>query len=584
MDKGSPVSEQYDDVYFSADDGLAETHHVFVKGNGLPGAWQGRKRFVVGETGFGTGLNFLAVWKMFVETADPDAQLHFVTYEKYPLAKETVAEALSVFRAELGAYADAFLEQYPVPVPGFHRIVFNGQIFLTLIIGDVNEEMPKTDACVDCWFLDGFTPAKNPEMWTDVVFQNMARMSKPGATLATFTAAGDVRRGLNAAGFMVEKRDGFGRKRDMVAGRYPGERGDETIAKQSVAIVGGGLAGTACAYALRRYGYEPVIYESSESLAAGASGNALGLVNPRFSAFRNAESDFYSSGFWNATRVFEQCEKEIDFQPSGALHLMTDEDKAKRLNAVYENWGWHDDLQILDEEAASEVAGIKIKHNALYLKKSCSVNPFKLCRYYADGVEVRTGANIKSLNDLEEEIVVLACGVAAKNFVPWLPVHTVRGQVSEVKATALSSQLRCNLHFGGYMAAARDGAHMVGASFQNWLTHSDVLDEDHADNIARLKGHVPVFAGEEFEVTGGRAALRTSSKDRFPIAGAVPGMEGVYVSTAHGSHGLVTSLAAGHMIADQIAGFPCAQSLEVQKSVSAQRFIDRMVRKGQAIA
>ncbi len=205
-----PRSQQFDDVYFSVQDGLAETRHVFLGGNGLPEFWQGRESFTICETGFGTGLNFLALLKLWRDTAREERpkELRYISFEKYPLTPDEIRRYLSHW-VELAEELEMLLaEDLPLGVT------------LELVIGDVNEEMPKLDAQVDCWFLDGFKPSSNPDMWSETVFANMARLSAFGARLATFTAAGFVRRGLMAVGFEVRKVQGFGRKREMVVGIY----------------------------------------------------------------------------------------------------------------------------------------------------------------------------------------------------------------------------------------------------------------------------------------------------------------------------------------------------------------------------
>ncbi len=217
-------SSVFDDVYFSAEDGLAETRHVFLDGNGLPGAWTGRERFVIAETGFGTGLNFLSAFKLFRETAAPGQRLEFISFEQYPLSLAEMESALShwlgdVFAGEFPALARV----YPEKLTGTHVLDVAENASLTLIFEDVNTAMPGwNNAGVDCWFLDGFKPSSNPQMWSETVFAAMARNSNKGARFATFTAAGAVKRGLIAAGFEVNKVKGFGRKRDMLAGRYKG--------------------------------------------------------------------------------------------------------------------------------------------------------------------------------------------------------------------------------------------------------------------------------------------------------------------------------------------------------------------------
>lgn len=213
--RDAPRSKEFDDVYFSAENGLAETMHVFIAGNDLPRRWEGRPEFTICETGFGTGLNFLAVWKLFEETASPDQRLHFISFEKYPLRKEEIREYLTPFFTSALENLEKFLSVYP---SASGTVKITDRVALTLILGDVNEEIPKLNASVDAWFLDGFKPSSNPEMWSETVFTNMARLSRTGATLATFTAAGFVRRGLAAAGFEVKKVKGYGHKRDMTVG------------------------------------------------------------------------------------------------------------------------------------------------------------------------------------------------------------------------------------------------------------------------------------------------------------------------------------------------------------------------------
>lgn len=213
--RGAPRSKEFDDVYFSAENGLAETMHVFIAGNDLPRRWEGRDEFTICETGFGTGLNFLAAWKLFEDTAAPGQRLHFISFEKYPLSAEEIDQALTPLLSSRENLLEKFLSVYP---SASGTVQVTERVSLSLLLGDVNEEIPKLEAVVDAWFLDGFKPSSNPQMWSETVFTNMARLSRAGATLATFTAAGFVRRGLAAAGFEVKKVRGYGTKRDMTVG------------------------------------------------------------------------------------------------------------------------------------------------------------------------------------------------------------------------------------------------------------------------------------------------------------------------------------------------------------------------------
>lgn len=225
-----PRSEYFDDVYFSVVDGLAESRHVFLAGNHLPENWVGKAHFTVCETGFGTGLNFLALLKLWRAERPENGRLHFISFEKYPLTRAFIADHLAHWQDDIGAELDDMLAVYPEDLKaGGHDLMIGDDVHVTLMFGDVNEELPKLINPVDCWFLDGFKPSSNPEMWSDIVFASMARLSAEGATFATFTAAGPVRRGLMQAGFKVEKIRGFGRKREMAIGVFKGTQGENTV-------------------------------------------------------------------------------------------------------------------------------------------------------------------------------------------------------------------------------------------------------------------------------------------------------------------------------------------------------------------
>jgi tRNA 5-methylaminomethyl-2-thiouridine biosynthesis bifunctional protein len=218
--KGAPRSDIYDDVYFSTDDGLAESCHVFLAGNDLPYRWQNRAHFTVCEVGFGTGLNLLAMWDIFEKDPQHSEKLHFISFEKHALTAEQISEALKPWRGKLGHKIDVLVAAYPTQMKGIQNLKLSSKISVTLIFDDVNDAIQNVENKVDCWFLDGFTPSKNPQMWSEVVFKNMGRLSHEGTSLATFTAAGFVKRGLQKVGFEISKRDGFGKKRNMLVGIY----------------------------------------------------------------------------------------------------------------------------------------------------------------------------------------------------------------------------------------------------------------------------------------------------------------------------------------------------------------------------
>lgn len=214
-----PRSKIFDDIYFSIDDGYEESKYVFLDGNNLPKRFSDCPQFTICETGFGTGLNFLIAWQAFIKNSER-GKLHFISFEKYPLTKHNIETALSGFFES--DFLKTYLDHYPADPKGLFHYDFNDQIKLSIYFSDVNDVIGNVNEDVDAWFLDGFAPAKNPDMWSDILFENMSRLSKGGTTIATFTAAGVVKRGLSSHGFSISKVRGYGRKRDMITGIYNG--------------------------------------------------------------------------------------------------------------------------------------------------------------------------------------------------------------------------------------------------------------------------------------------------------------------------------------------------------------------------
>ena len=340
-----------------------------------------------------------------------------------------------------------------------------------------------------------------------------------------------------------------------------------------IAIIGGGMAGCAMAYTLKNAGLSPVLYEAGPNLAGGASGNEIGLYNPRFTAEKNAVSDYFTAGFSMALRVFEELEN-IDWDPCGALHLINDDKKATRFGKMVQNWGWSlDEMRIVDQARASKIAGVDIQHDALYLPRSGSVSPRKLCKAYMTDIEYYTNQTVDDLALVEEDIVILACGPALAKFYPNLPIGNVRGQITDVAASDKTRDVNCAICYGGYFSRANEaGEHIVGSTFQRWLDHGDIIAQDDADNIAKLAENVPgLFNGEpNLKVIGHRASVRATSKDHFPMVGQMA--RNVYVSGAHGSHGILSSLIGAQLIADMILDRPKCLPKDTIDALSPLRF------------
>jgi tRNA 5-methylaminomethyl-2-thiouridine biosynthesis bifunctional protein len=319
--QGVPYSDVFDDLYFAREGGLEESRYVFLENNDLPQRWKNYSRFTVAETGFGTGLNFLSTLALWSESAPDYAQLHYISAEKHPFTKTDLSLALE-FWPYLSRYCKELLKVYPELVPGYHRReLANRRVTLTLLFGDALELYTQLRAEVDAWYLDGFAPSKNPQMWIPKLFQQIARLSHPGTTFSTFTAAGMVRRGLQEVGFEVSKFPGFGAKRDMLRGVM----GDPTQKQKAVnhlsdtpwydvpaqpiqtgtnaIVVGAGLAGISAAHALARRNWTVAVFERHNQFAQEASGNLAGIAMPRLTADMSAEGRFYLAAFLHSIHL-----------------------------------------------------------------------------------------------------------------------------------------------------------------------------------------------------------------------------------------------------------------------------------------
>ncbi|PCK00568.1 MAG: hypothetical protein COA45_01980 [Zetaproteobacteria bacterium] len=339
-----------------------------------------------------------------------------------------------------------------------------------------------------------------------------------------------------------------------------------------VNIIGGGLAGCALAYVLKNNGIEPVIYEASSCLAAGASGNDVGLYNPRLSAQFDGMAQFYSAAFFQALEVFEDFDGAIDWNPCGALTFLVDERKTIRFRKTAASWGWSDkDMRLVDARSASDIAGVEVPYECLYLPRSGNISPKKLCYEYARGVEVHLNYVVDDLDALDGDISVLACGAACLNFsvASHLPLKYVRGQVSYIAQTAVTQDLKVALSYGGHFAPARNGVHCLGATFQPWLDHSHLRDEDDLSNLDKLFSAVPSLEGA-YKVVDRRASVRTTARDHFPVVGQLS--ERVYISTAHGSYGILSSLLSAKLLSDCVVGDDKEGECSMRAVLSPTRF------------
>jgi len=600
---GVPVSTRFDDVYFSREGGLAETAHVFLAGAGLPDAWAGRRCFTIAETGFGTGLNFLATWELWRRTRPAGGVLHYLAVEGYPIRRGTLAGILAPFR-QVGDLATRLVARYPLPLPGLHRVWFpEDGVCLTLAVGEAAAVLPQVDAAVDAWFLDGFAPARNPSMWEPSVLDEVARLAAPGCRLATFTAAGAVRRGLEERGFAMQRRPGFGRKRECLAGSYRGSWAEAARPPGRVAVVGAGIAGAALAGALVRRGAEVAWIERRPEMAAEASGNPVGVLMPRPTLDGGPTGRLSAAAF---RHVLAECaDRGIPVGGDGVLELAGDPAVVAR-HARLDEAGMLDpvDGRIVDPAEASRIAGVALDRPAIWYRRAGHVAPPALVRALAGMAELRPGIEVTGLERVgavwrligvdgavvdEAETVIVAGGAASRALAPFgeLPLRAVRGQLSELPETALSRRLRAVLTFGGYLTPAIGGRHITGATYEReGFDPADWPQPVAADGHERIRSAMPPLIGAWFEATvpiGGRAAIRATTPDRLPIAGELPDAggagTGVHALTGLGSRGLVTAPLLAELLVSRILGEPLPVERDLAAAVRPARFRERLARR-----
>ncbi|MEN5314113.1 bifunctional tRNA (5-methylaminomethyl-2-thiouridine)(34)-methyltransferase MnmD/FAD-dependent 5-carboxymethylaminomethyl-2-thiouridine(34) oxidoreductase MnmC [Pseudomonas koreensis] len=645
-DQGRPRSRVFDDVYFSDQSGLEETRYVFLEQNRLAerfAALPAHGRLVIGETGFGTGLNFLCAWQLFEQHAVAGARLHFVSVEKYPLSPADLQRALALW-PELKPLADQLLTQYVAIHQGFQRIVLgNGRVTLTLLIGDALEQLPQLDAQIDAWFLDGFAPAKNPDMWTAELFVELARLAAPGSTISTFTSTGWVRRLLNAAGFKMKRTPGIGHKWEILRGAFLGwpqdvapplpdkpwfARPAPLSGERRALVIGAGLAGCATAASLAARGWQVSLLERHEAVAQEASGNPQGVLYLKLSAHGTALSQLIVSGFGYTRRLLETLQRGTDWDDCGVLQLAFNAKEAERqaqLAAAFPE----DLVHWLDQPQAETQAGIGLRHGGLYYPEGGWVHPPALCQMQAaqPNIQLLKHQHALELRQVEGQwqaldgdrllasapVVVLAGAAEIKRFAQSaeLPLKRIRGQITRLAQTAESQALNTVVCAEGYVAPARLGEHTLGASFDfnsddltpttaEHLGNLAMLEEISSDLVARL--HINELPAETLE---GRAAFRCTSPDYLPIVGpladreaftqayaalskdarqvpdiACPWLDGLYVNSGHGSRGLITAPLSGELLAAWLDNEPLPLPRSVAEACHPNRFALRQLIRG----
>lgn len=644
-DKGIPHSDDYQDCYYSHNDGLAESRYVFLQGNAIQQRWQHQATFVIAETGFGTGLNFLATWQAWRETpvSERPKHLHFISFEKHPIPKPTLQLIHQQWQQqgwnELLPLAKQLQAHYPETIAGFHRAFFeHHQVSLTLCFMPAMEALKQLSITVNAWYLDGFSPSKNPDLWSLELLESIANLSDDNTSFATFTAASEVRKNLQKVGFDVQKRKGFGKKREMLHGtlnnsdkqqtalppwfRYPPQK---TESKTAI-VIGGGIAGCQIAWHLAERDWQVTLLEQHSTLANEASGNKAGVIIPKMTAQPSQGETFYSQAFLYIIQQLRHLTLKganIEWSECGALQLNHNERELQRWKALQTRGLPERFLSCVSKAKANELAGIELEQSASHFPHAAWLNPASLCKVlvHHPNIQVMFDTHVASLDSHQKQWrlfdkqsklieqsphVIIANGKQIPELLDdaYLPFVPIAGQSSEVNADHYSEHLKTVIGHEGYLTPAFKGEHIFGATFDRDI--KDVTLTDHAtqQNHQQLSRHLPSLSDRFKHARNSHAAVRMTTPDRFPYVGTLPNTDfflrcyadlhqgkhwkhypdaeyrtGLHIFAGFASRGLTTTALCAETLASLMNKEPSPIQTDLQQQMHPARFLVKRLKR-----
>lgn len=616
-DNNVPISDEFGDRYFSDCGAIDETTYVFLEHNQLKERFNNLNagdKFVIGETGFGSGLNFFTTCKLWKECNTLNKQLHYISFEKHPLQANNLYNVISQ-HSEFNILLHEFIPQYKLLFNGFHRIFITENIYLTLVVGDIHDTISQVNHKIDTWFLDGFNPNKNTAMWDDKTIKQIARLSRYQATFATFTANSNVRRTLLKNGFTVKKDKGFGIKREMLFGNFTGTiqtkqdkpyyEIQENRKVTDIAIIGAGISGATTAYALAKRGYKVTVYERNSTPANEASGNYQAMLYGSWSSFDGDLTKLSKSCYRYAYHLITSLlEKDSEYQECGIIQLAHNEQQLKRNNQLLTDEELQELIEIIsynEKNAAKFPSGIWL-HPPAFVKKllthpniklicNTEVKSISLINQNQWQLDIQNGANI-----IHDALIICNSFMLnqfeqTKN----IAIRKIRGQTTEVIGNNNLSNVICGT---GYITPPLNNKYTLGATFDFNNISCEAKESDNLENIAKLNEILPEIA-ENIDLTNviGRANIRVSTYDYLPIIGPISDeawfkstyhhiskdknfrftdeckyLPNLYINTAHGAKGMMSAPLCGEIIADYIDNTPLPITEFLRKILHPNRF------------
>ena len=575
-------SEEFDDLYSSAKGAVAECNHVFIKGNNLKERFENlgeNSKFYIGEIGFGIGINFLTTCKSWLDHTKQNQVLEFYSFDKY-LFRLSDFKTLNVSCPDLKEYISELERNYPRNIQGAQKIsLFGGRIILNLIIGEIDntQEYIKLMDKVDAWYFDGFSPSKNPDLWSIKLFKCIHKSCHENTTFSTYTSSGLVKNNLTESGFNHSRAMGFSDKRHMLKGTVDTQQKKNT-SNTKVAVIGSGIAGCVLSYTLAKKGIEVDLYEKSDSICSGASSHELLVTYPRLSAHDTAFGSFTLHSYIFATNFYKQLKTDT-WKKTGVIILNHDAATEKRQSSLLEKRADGEIYRYIDPDEASEISGIDIKLNGLIYEDAGYILPEEMCKFLIESpkINIFTSSHIKSIKKnreffnlnigekkFEYQNVCVCAGSETANIVDIDGISIKRGQVTHIESLDNVSRIKLPICAKGYISPRVNNIHLVGSSYSD-SEDTDLSEEEHLYNLNNLK----LVIDEEMNVITGQTGHRAVSKDHMPVVGM---KDGIYINTCHGSRASVTAPISAEIIASMIVEeAPPLMGRELE-SLSPERF------------
>ncbi|CUU77055.1 5-methylaminomethyl-2-thiouridine methyltransferase [Campylobacter hyointestinalis] len=594
-------SKRFDDVYFNTQNPLLECFHTY---SSVVDALEG-SNITIAEAGFGAGLNFFST----VSSLN-GKNLHYIAIEKYPFNKDELRQIYQRFEC-FSRYFDEFIKQYEVLQNALIRINLGKDIILDIYFGDILEGLKELNFKADAWYLDGFTPAKNPQMWSEELFGAIKYFCKNGAIIRTFSSASIVRLRLLDAGFSVKKLKGFGKKREMLEAicvkEYQKPQNWYSLPAidkfTNVLVIGGGVAGLVSATKFKKAGFNVVVAEKMNEVATNGSSNLAGILMPLITLPTTVLGLMHMSAFLMARNFYKDSEFS-DF--CGVDDYGVSELQLKR----FEEWGQNGIFELTKNSSL---------YPSAFIKSAAQLMPKSLCSDLAKSLYVKFGyefAGLKKSGDgylvefknqkrVSADLVIFAMGDKSNYlfnevfYDEYMQLSSVRGQVTHIKN---GIDLERPFSAKGYACKSVNGVQVIGATYDRNDFTSCARSKDNEKNIADIS---EFLIGKNVDIIGSNVGFRGYSGDRSPLIGAVHDAlkfkeiyksllwtknrenhagavhhQNILISSAHGSRGLCTAVFGAEILLDMVLGRQICTTKSILDSLNPARFLVRKLKKG----